>query len=231
VQVGLIHLYGLYNIKWEIKTIFSLKVFHFIVKASTRFDVLCMFTQKNYFIHMTLRPLVRPDYLETFLIVVTRGHGCVAKRETYFLFSLRRPQKDNGHFYNIDPTLLLLCVSARKSFKREAAAQVRNGSVDLHRRCYQVAIHRRKLQLVNENRLQFQCTASRQKQSVAKSWNSTCVYFCMLNWTIFFWCSTGLPDGLFSNKKFQIWVNFGGLLNGNCWYILWPFGIFYGHLV
>jgi hypothetical protein len=30
----------------------------------------------------------------------------------------------------------------------------------------------------------------------------------------------GLPDGLFSNQKSQIWVNFGGPLNGKCWYIL-----------
>jgi hypothetical protein len=30
---------------------------------------------------------------------------------------------------------------------------------------------------------------------------------------------TGLPDGLFSNQKSQIWVNFGGPLNGQCWYI------------
>jgi hypothetical protein len=35
-----------------------------------------------------------------------------------------------------------------------------------------------------------------------------------------------LPDGLFSNQKSQIWVNFGGPLNVKCWYILWPFGIF-----
>jgi hypothetical protein len=28
----------------------------------------------------------------------------------------------------------------------------------------------------------------------------------------------GLPDGLFSNQKYQIWVNFGGPLNGKCWY-------------
>jgi hypothetical protein len=41
----------------------------------------------------------------------------------------------------------------------------------------------------------------------------------------------GLPDGLFSNLKSQIWVNFGGPLNGKCFYISWPFGIFYGHLV
>jgi hypothetical protein len=40
-----------------------------------------------------------------------------------------------------------------------------------------------------------------------------------------------LPDGLFSNQKSQIGVNFGGPLNGKCWYILWPFGIFYGRLV
>jgi hypothetical protein len=39
-------------------------------------------------------------------------------------------------------------------------------------------------------------------------------------------CQAGLPDGLFSNQKSQIWVNFGGPLNVKCWYILWPFGIF-----
>jgi hypothetical protein len=34
-------------------------------------------------------------------------------------------------------------------------------------------------------------------------------------------CGAGLPDGLFSNqKKKQIWVNFGGPLNGKGWYIL-----------
>jgi hypothetical protein len=31
--------------------------------------------------------------------------------------------------------------------------------------------------------------------------------------------SPGLPDGLFSNPKSQIWGNFGGPLNGKCWYI------------
>jgi hypothetical protein len=30
--------------------------------------------------------------------------------------------------------------------------------------------------------------------------------------------------------KFPIWVNFGGSSNGRCWYILCPFGQFYGHL-
>jgi hypothetical protein len=25
--------------------------------------------------------------------------------------------------------------------------------------------------------------------------------------------------------------NFWGPLNSKCWYILWPFGIFYGHLL
>jgi hypothetical protein len=33
-------------------------------------------------------------------------------------------------------------------------------------------------------------------------------------------CMPGLPDGLFSNQKFQIWVNFGGPLNGKYWCIL-----------
>jgi hypothetical protein len=31
--------------------------------------------------------------------------------------------------------------------------------------------------------------------------------------------------------KIPIWVNFGGPWNGKCWYVFWPFGIFYGHLV
>jgi hypothetical protein len=31
--------------------------------------------------------------------------------------------------------------------------------------------------------------------------------------------------------KIPIWVNFGGSCNGRCWYILWPFGLSYGHLV
>jgi hypothetical protein len=48
-----------------------------------------------------------------------------------------------------------------------------------------------------------------------------------------------LPDGIFSNQKIPIWVNFGGSCNGKCLYILWPdrlfygfiFGIFCGHFV
>jgi hypothetical protein len=31
--------------------------------------------------------------------------------------------------------------------------------------------------------------------------------------------------------KIPLWVNFGGPYNGKCWYILWSFGIFNGHLV
>jgi hypothetical protein len=30
--------------------------------------------------------------------------------------------------------------------------------------------------------------------------------------------------------KIPIWINFGGPCDGRCWYILWPFGLFYGHL-
>jgi hypothetical protein len=30
--------------------------------------------------------------------------------------------------------------------------------------------------------------------------------------------------------KIPIWVNFGRSCNGRCWYILCPFGLFYGHL-
>jgi hypothetical protein len=36
---------------------------------------------------------------------------------------------------------------------------------------------------------------------------------------------------LFFKPKIPIWVNFGGPLNGKCWYILLPFRIFNGHLV
>jgi hypothetical protein len=31
--------------------------------------------------------------------------------------------------------------------------------------------------------------------------------------------------------KIPIWVNFGGSRKGRCWYILWPIGLFYVHLV
>jgi hypothetical protein len=31
-------------------------------------------------------------------------------------------------------------------------------------------------------------------------------------------------------RKIQIWVNFRGSCNRRCWYILRPFGLFYGHL-
>jgi hypothetical protein len=31
--------------------------------------------------------------------------------------------------------------------------------------------------------------------------------------------------------KFPIWVNFGGPWNGKGWYVIRPFGIYYGHLV
>jgi hypothetical protein len=38
-----------------------------------------------------------------------------------------------------------------------------------------------------------------------------------------------LPDGIFPYQKSQFWVYFGGPWNAKCWYILWPFGIFYGN--
>jgi hypothetical protein len=31
--------------------------------------------------------------------------------------------------------------------------------------------------------------------------------------------------------KISMWVNFGGPWNVNSWYILWPFEIYYGHLM
>jgi hypothetical protein len=33
------------------------------------------------------------------------------------------------------------------------------------------------------------------------------------------------------NQKSQFWANFGGSCNGRCWYIWWPNGPIYGHLV
>jgi hypothetical protein len=42
---------------------------------------------------------------------------------------------------------------------------------------------------------------------------------------------TGLPDGISLNRKILIWVNFGGTCNRRCWYILFPFGLFYDHFV
>jgi hypothetical protein len=42
---------------------------------------------------------------------------------------------------------------------------------------------------------------------------------------------TGLPDGLFFRPKIPVWVNFGGPWSGKYWYILRPYGIFYGHLL
>jgi hypothetical protein len=41
----------------------------------------------------------------------------------------------------------------------------------------------------------------------------------------------GLPDGIFSNQKKPIRVNFGGSCNRKCYNILWPFGIDYVILV
>jgi hypothetical protein len=40
----------------------------------------------------------------------------------------------------------------------------------------------------------------------------------------------GCQMAYFQTKKL-IWVNFGGSCIERFWYILWPFGLFYGHLV
>jgi hypothetical protein len=42
---------------------------------------------------------------------------------------------------------------------------------------------------------------------------------------------SGLPDGIYFMPKIPILLYFGRLCNGTFWYILWPFGIFYGPLV
>jgi hypothetical protein len=38
---------------------------------------------------------------------------------------------------------------------------------------------------------------------------------------------SGLPDGLFSNQKYQFWENFQGFEKVD---ILWPFGMFYEYM-
>jgi hypothetical protein len=41
--------------------------------------------------------------------------------------------------------------------------------------------------------------------------------------------AAGLPD--IFKPLIPIWVNFGEVSNGRCWYILWTFCIFYSHLI
>jgi hypothetical protein len=59
------------------------------------------------------------------------------------------------------------------------------------------------------------------------AWSNGIVSSCHRGgWSLEVESRPGLPDGIFSNQKIQIWVNFGGSRNGRCWYILWPFGLF-----
>jgi hypothetical protein len=41
---------------------------------------------------------------------------------------------------------------------------------------------------------------------------------------------TRVARWLVFKPKMPIWVNFGGSCDGRCWYVLWPFGLFYSHL-
>jgi hypothetical protein len=44
--------------------------------------------------------------------------------------------------------------------------------------------------------------------------------------------NSGLPDGIFSNQKSKFeYIHFGGSCNERCWYILWAFVLFYGHVM
>jgi hypothetical protein len=57
-----------------------------------------------------------------------------------------------------------------------------------------------------------------------------------LNWLCamfkYQWFCPGLPDGISSNRKSQFrCILYIGSCSGRCWYIYWPFGLFYGHLV
>jgi hypothetical protein len=42
--------------------------------------------------------------------------------------------------------------------------------------------------------------------------------------------SAGVARWYVFKPKIPIWVNYGGPQSGKCFYILWPFGIFYGEL-
>jgi hypothetical protein len=43
---------------------------------------------------------------------------------------------------------------------------------------------------------------------------------------------SGVARWFIFRPKIVIWVHFGGSCNGRrCWCILWPFGLFYGHLI
>jgi hypothetical protein len=43
-------------------------------------------------------------------------------------------------------------------------------------------------------------------------------------------CSTRVARWFVFQPKLPIWVNFRGSCNSKSWYILWPFGLLYGHL-
>jgi hypothetical protein len=59
---------------------------------------------------------------------------------------------------------------------------------------------------------------SAQRRKFAQSSYQGCVFARVARWHIF-------------KPKILIWVYYGGSCNGRYWYILWPFGIFYSHVV
>jgi hypothetical protein len=45
------------------------------------------------------------------------------------------------------------------------------------------------------------------------------------------WPPAHIQGSQILKPKILIWVIFGGICNGSGWYIVWPFGLFYGNLV
>jgi hypothetical protein len=63
-------------------------------------------------------------------------------------------------------------------------------------------------------------------------------FFRSVSFSFLLFSEAGLPDGIFSDQKITIWVNFWRALEWKSlvysieiWNILHPFGTFYGYLV
>jgi hypothetical protein len=65
------------------------------------------------------------------------------------------------------------------------------------------------------------------RKSLIHCWHDTAANTCtkdclptLIPPNSYMYIKAGLPDGLFSNQKSQLFVNFGGSCNGKYWYIL-----------
>jgi hypothetical protein len=64
-------------------------------------------------------------------------------------------------------------------------------------------------------------------RSIARTW--TLVFFCYSRFLLV--TETRVARRFIFKPKIPICVKFGGRWNGKFYYIVWPFGIFFGHLV